>query len=280
MPTRSPQRTVHVRQGAKFAEFAKAIVASLGALRVLALPARPLTTTLCLLTLVVAAWSADAPTPYPDVKQDAAWPGKGPIRTFPYMRDNRAYFWSQRTKDQGAVVFVGDSLTGGWKGLGAAFAKLKIANRGVGGDTSRGILFRFQEDVVDLHPRAVVITAGANDISAKGRNEDVIHNLGLMLDQLRKADPNVPVVLCTVPLMEVPGSPDTPGVRLDLRDRVIAFAKGKDHVAVLDLIPVLATPDGKFDPANYGADHVHPIAAGYAKWAAALAPVFAQLHIE
>lgn len=219
-------------------------------------------------------------TPYPDPKQEAAWPGTGPIRTFPYMNDNRTWFWSQRAKDQGKVVFVGDSLTGGWKGLGAAFPQLKIANRGIGGDTSRGILFRFKEDVVDLKPTAVVITAGANDISAKGRNEDVIHNLGLMLDLLRAANPQVPVILCTIPLMEVPGSPDTPGIRQDLRDRITTFAAGKEHLAVLDLLPVLATPDGAFDPTNYGTDHVHPNAAGYQKWAAALAPVFTQLHIE
>jgi len=34
------------------------------------------------------------PTPFPDQKDEAAWPGKGPIRTFPYMTDNRKSFWS------------------------------------------------------------------------------------------------------------------------------------------------------------------------------------------
>ena len=62
-------------------------------------------------------FAADGPTPYPDAKNEAAWPGRGPIRVHPWMVDNRKYFRTQREKDQGAVVFVGDSLTGNWKSL-------------------------------------------------------------------------------------------------------------------------------------------------------------------
>src|SRR5262245_51638142 len=100
---------------------------------------------------------ADGPTPYPDPKNEAAWPGKGPIRSFDFMAGERRAFWSKRQQDQGAVAFVGDSLTGGWKNLARDFPKLKVANRGVGGDVSRGALFRFQQDVLELNPQAVVI---------------------------------------------------------------------------------------------------------------------------
>ena len=78
------------------------------------------------------------PTPYPTNDKD--WPGKGPIRKFGWMDDNRKYFWSQRAKDQGAIVFAGDSLTGNWKDLAKDFGSWKVANRGIGGDTSRGLL--------------------------------------------------------------------------------------------------------------------------------------------
>ena len=76
---------------------------------------------LFLLALVFTAFllsqsaQADGPTPYPDPKDEAACPGQGPIRCFEWMTSNRAAFWKQRSRDQGAVVFVGDSLTGGWK---------------------------------------------------------------------------------------------------------------------------------------------------------------------
>src|SRR5450432_4105364 len=125
------------------------------------------------------ATAADGPTPYPDPKNESAWPGQGPIRNFPYMIGERTAFWKRRQMDQGAVVFVGDSLIGNWGTLaaGTAFPSLKVSNRGVGGDTSRGILFRFQEDALDLHPRALVLCAGANDLSAHAPPTDTIANL-------------------------------------------------------------------------------------------------------
>src|SRR2546428_9430004 len=99
----------------------------------------------CLLAAAIAAVALDAaplsaaaggPTPFPDPKNEAAWPGKGPIRVFGWMTDNRKWFWSQREKDQGAVVFAGDSLTGNWnaKLMAQSFPGLKVANRGIGGD--------------------------------------------------------------------------------------------------------------------------------------------------
>src|ERR1700683_3359424 len=137
------------------------------------------------------------PTPYPVSDKD--WPGKGPIRKFGWMDDNRKYFWSQRAKDQGAIVFAGDSLTGNWKELAEAFETWKVANRGIGGDTSRGLLFRFQEDVLDLNPKAIVLTIGTNDLAARGKPADGAANIGAMLEMVEKKDPALAVVLCTTP---------------------------------------------------------------------------------
>jgi len=222
---------------------------------------------------------ADGPTPYPDPKDESAWPGQGPIRCFPYMAGERKAFWARRAQDQGTVVFAGDSLVGGWKDLGAAFPKLHIANRGVGGDTSRGILFRFQEDVVDLHPAAVVITAGANDLSAHGEPAGTLVNIAAMVALLRKGDPQVAIVLCTIPPQTISGSADVPGARQDLRSRILAFATGKERIVAVDLFPLFATAKGKPDPELFNQDLVHPNDAGHVKWAAALRPVFAQLHL-
>ena len=48
---------------------------------------------------------------------------------------------SGASRTEGAVVFLGDSITQGWGGgLGAAFPGVKVANRGISGDTTRGVL--------------------------------------------------------------------------------------------------------------------------------------------
>ena len=243
-------------------------------------------TSLLLLAALFAALSvtslhaADGPTPYPDASNEAAWPGKGPIRSFPWMVDNRKYFWTQREKDQGAVVFVGDSLTGNWQSLAQSFPGLKVANRGVGGDTSRGVLFRFREDVLDLKPRAIVICAGSNDLSAHGDPASAAENIATMLAQARAQNPAVPIVLCTIAPRANPEAPTKPGAQADLNARIAKLGAGQEHFVVLDLFPVLGTPDGQPVGEFFREDHLHLAEPGYQKWAEALRPVLEKLGVK
>jgi lysophospholipase L1-like esterase len=62
------------------------------------------------------------------------------------------------------VVFFGDSITDSWK-LGDYFPGKPYLNRGIGGQTTPQMLIRFRQDVIELHPRVVVILAGTNDIA-------------------------------------------------------------------------------------------------------------------
>lgn len=236
---------------------------------------------LLLLTCVVAgAVAADGPTPYPDQKNEAAWPGTGPIRVHDWMKDNRAWFWTQRAASQGRVVFVGDSLTGNWKDLAAAFPGLAVANRGIGGDTSRGLLFRFREDALDLKPKALVMCIGTNDLSAHGDPAGVIANIAAMVDAARKQDPALPIVLCRIPPRDSDKAPMKSGAFDDLNRRIAGFGKDLAHFAVLDLYTPLAGPDGKPIAECFAADRLHLAAPGYAKWAAALKPVLEQLGVR
>ena len=62
------------------------------------------------------------------------------------------------------VVFFGDSITDIWK-LEDYFPGKPYLNRGIGGQTTPQMLVRFRQDVIDLHPKVVVILAGNNDIA-------------------------------------------------------------------------------------------------------------------
>lgn len=225
----------------------------------------------------------DGPTPYPNVHDESAWPGRGPVRVFNWMVDNRAFFWTQRAKGQDAVVFVGDSLIGNWKGpqLASGFPGLKIANRGIGGDVTRGVLFRFKEDVLDLNPRAVVVCVGTNDLSAHADPSDIVSNLSLLLDQAKAHNASMPVVLCTIPPRSSPKAPlRDPGAVSDLNARIRQLAEGRKNVVVFDLFAALATPEGAPKPEYFGSDLLHPIPAGYAKWASEMAPVLNSLGLN
>jgi hypothetical protein len=95
-------------------------------------------------------------------------PGKGPLQTwtgFTNVWAERHAAWQRDTNNEtGAVVFLGDSITQGWNSIARIFPDIKVVNRGIGGDTTRGVLYRLNADVLALKPAAVVLLIGINDI--------------------------------------------------------------------------------------------------------------------
>src|SRR6266508_6831189 len=63
--------------------------------------------------------------------------------------------------DENRVVFIGDQVTERWANF---FPGKPYLNRGIAGQTSAQMLVRFQQDVVALKPKVVVIQAGVNDL--------------------------------------------------------------------------------------------------------------------
>jgi lysophospholipase L1-like esterase len=85
------------------------------------------------------------------------------------------------------VVFFGDSITDMWK-LETYFPDKPYVNRGIGGQTTPQMLVRFRQDVIDLHPKVVVILAGTNDIAGNTGpmlSEDIEANLSSMAELAR-----------------------------------------------------------------------------------------------
>ncbi|MCA9224278.1 MAG: G-D-S-L family lipolytic protein, partial [Planctomycetales bacterium] len=73
---------------------------------------------------------------------DDGLPGAGPIRRYDWFRNlwqaKRSGWAKQVERDQNAVVFLGDSITQGWGDtMSGSFGDLKVANRGISGDTTR-----------------------------------------------------------------------------------------------------------------------------------------------
>jgi len=90
-----------------------------------------------------------------------------------YRADNATLL--SQPQPENRVVFFGDSITDIWK-LEQYFPGKPYVNRGIGGQTTPQMLVRFRQDVIDLHPKVVVILAGTNDIAGNTgpmRNEDI-----------------------------------------------------------------------------------------------------------
>jgi len=94
------------------------------------------------------------------------------------------------TAGESRVVFFGDSITDIWH-LDQYFPGKPYVNRGIGGQTTPQMLVRFREDVIDLHPKVVVILAGTNDIAGNTGpipNEVIAANLASMAELAKAHD--------------------------------------------------------------------------------------------
>ena len=214
-------------------------------------------------------------------KTDTFFPGKGPFQHGYWFEklwaERRTEFWRRRQQDKGAVVFLGDSITQGWKDLATAFPNLKTANRGISGDTTRGVLYRLKDDVIDLDPAAVVLLIGTNDLGLHGDPKDAAENVRAILEELSKAAPRTPVIVCNV--MPSDPSKDRPPDRIKaLNAQVDEIIKQNPNWIRCDTWSIYANAEGNCTQGEFP-DLLHPNSTGYAKWTAALNPVFARLSL-
>jgi lysophospholipase L1-like esterase len=213
---------------------------------------------------------------------DEGLPGAGPIRRFDWFRnlwlERRTAWAGQTARDQGAVVFLGDSITQGWGDeAGKSFGTMKVANRGISGDTTRGMLIRLKEDVLALHPAAVVILAGTNDLEEKATPEIVAGNIKLIIAALKEHRADMPVVLCKV--FPSSATKSRPAAQIQAINKLLGdVVKDQPQVTLVETWKAFADPAGDADPAEFP-DLLHPNEAGYHKWAAALRPVLATLGL-
>lgn len=210
---------------------------------------------------------------------DDGLPGAGPLRRYDWFRNlwrQKRMAWADRLQqDKGAVVFLGDSITQGWGDtMGNSFPGLKVANRGISGDTTRGMLYRLKEDVLDLSPKAVVLLAGTNDIEEKATPEVIAGNVKLLLAACKAHNPGMPVILCQV--MPSHASKSRPKETITrLNELVAALAKGNPQVTLVDTWTPFADATGDAKKEEFP-DLLHLNAVGYKKWADTLKPALAE----
>jgi lysophospholipase L1-like esterase len=211
-------------------------------------------------------------------ENDEGLPGDGPIRRYEWFKslwERKRTGWADKIEqDQGALVFLGDSITQGWgDNMGNAFPGLKVANRGISGDTTRGVLIRMEGDVLALNPKGVVILIGTNDLEEKATPEVIAGNLKLIIAKLKKHNSKIPIILCNI----FPSSANKrrPAEQIKkINQLYFAAVKGDPQITVIDTWLLFADEKGDAKKQEFP-DLLHPNKLGYAKWAAALRPILA-----
>ncbi len=209
-------------------------------------------------------------------------PGVGPVRRYDWFvnlwNKRRAEWAAKADADKGAVVFFGDSITQGWgddfKGM---FAGMKVANRGISGDTTRGMLFRLNEDVLKVQPKAVVMLMGTNDLEEKAEPEMVRDNIKSIVEALNKHDAKMPIIVCLLfPSSETKARPADKIQRIN--ELITAAVANNKQVTLLDTWKPFADDKGNAKPEEFP-DLLHPNDAGYSKWAGILKPALVKLGL-
>ena len=243
---------------------------------------RPLLALLLSVLSLTAADTASFALPAPAA--EATLPGEGALRRYDgYVKrwnTIRPQWATEISKDQGTVVFFGDSITQGWgTDFRKAFEGMKLANRGIGGDTTRGMLLRLKEDVLALKPKAVVLLMGTNDIEVEVPVDAIGRNFQKIVAALKAHDSKMPVIVCRIfPSSATKKRPKE--TILAVNELFAAAVKGDPQFTVLDTYALFANAEGDALPSLFP-DLLHLNAAGYAKWASALRPVFATLgHLD
>ena len=175
-------------------------------------------------------------------------------------------------KDEKRVVFMGDSITDGWK-LNEYFPNQPYVNRGISGQTTSQMLLRFRPDVIDLKPKVVVILAGTNDISANTGPmtlEAIEGNLASMAELARANGINV-VLASVMPVSDYNTDKSgkaiirtlqrPPAQILALNAWIKNFCAERGFV-YLDYFTAMADDKG-FLKAEIANDGLHPNAKGY-----------------
>lgn len=82
------------------------------------------------------------------------------------------------------VVFFGDSITDFWR-LNEYFTGRDFLNRGISGQVTGEMLGRMKADVIDLHPGAMLLLAGTNDIGRGVPLKTIENNISMMAELAR-----------------------------------------------------------------------------------------------
>ena len=169
-----------------------------------------------------------------------------------YRAENEAL--APPAPDVKRVVFFGDSITDAWgrsEATGVFFPGKPYVNRGISGQTTPQMLVRFQQDVVHLHPAAVVILAGTNDIAGNtgpSTQQMIEDNYASMADIAKQN--GIKVVFASItPAFAYPWKPGIqPVPRIRELNKWLQDFCAKNGCVYLDYYSSMADPKGAMLP--------------------------------
>ena len=185
------------------------------------------------------------------------------------------------------ILFMGDSITDGWRGRGLNvwnkyYAPRHAANFGIGGDRTQHVLWRMDHGELDgIHPKVVVLMIGTNNTGKEDNHKtprntvpEVAEGVQAVVNDIRARLPDSKILLLAV----FPrGTLDDPQrAQVALINTLIAKLDDGKTVRFLDIGPKFLDFDGTL-PRSIMPDLLHPNAKGYQIWADAMEPALDEM---
>ena len=235
--------------------------------------------------LVLGGWTLSAGLLWADqpAKSAAATPapkvGKANQPQEAFIKQHEAYVATAK-KGGVDVLFLGDSITAGWRGAGKAvwardFEPLKAANFGIGGDRTQHVLWRIENGELEgIQPRVVVVMIGTNN-SGSDPAADIVEGVTAIVKTIRQKSPESKVLLLAV----FPRGKQLPNPQNDKLievNKALARLDDGKSVRYLDIGSKFMGGEGNL-PKEIMPDYLHLSAKGYEIWATAMLPLLNQM---
>ncbi len=179
------------------------------------------------------------------------------------------------------LLFLGDSITDGWRSRGKDvweknYASLKAANFGIGGDQTQHVLWRLQNGELDgIKPKLAVLMIGTNNLRGN-TDEEIADGVKAIVAELHKRTPETKLLLLGVfPRGEKADDPNRGRIK-HINETIAKLDNGGKTVKYLDIGDKFLQPDGTL-PKNVMPDGLHPNAKGYEIWVDAIAPTLQEM---
>jgi lysophospholipase L1-like esterase len=163
----------------------------------------------------------------------------------------------------GAVVFIGDSIT---QGLCVSAVVPSSVNYGIGNDTTIGVLQRLPKYKSIARASAVVIAIGINDMKFRS-NEEILRNYSAIVCQMPE---NVPAIFSALLPLDEDVREEWQGrnqKRIQpLNNELEVFTRKSKNLFFVNAGPHLVDAHGNLADKFHDGDGVHLNQKGYAIW--------------
>ncbi len=211
----------------------------------------------------------------------AADVAKGPKTTIPEEKDRPRHDHFLTIAKAGGVdvLFMGDSITDGWRDGGRTvwdkfFAPLKAANFGIGGDRTEHVIWRLRNGELEgIQPKLVVLMIGTNNSDPA---EDIALGIKTIIKDINERSPVSRILLLAIfPRGEKPAGRE----KNEAVNKIISGYADNRRIVFQDINASFLTADGTLGK-DIMPDLLHPNEKGYRIWAEAIIDTVKQMLQE